>query len=236
MHTRGRTIIFLGPPGSGKGTQAARLASELDIPAISTGEMLRREGQSKSSLGKPIQAVLASGQLVSDDLINQVIASRLRQSDCEAGCVLDGYPRTVAQARYLDNLLATLGMPAPVVFDFRISAHDVVFRLSRRRQCAECGRTFTVNGGSNKAELVCEYDGSKLIQRTDDHPATIRERLRVYEKNAAALIGYYRTRDYHDVRATRTPAEISEELLSVLGSGEAIHLATAIPASYFQAV
>lgn len=217
MSAQEKVIVFLGPPGSGKGTQAARLSSALNLPAISTGEMLRRECQSGSSLGKVVKTVLASGQLVSDDLINRVVAHRLRQRDCNDGCILDGYPRTLAQARFLDRFLAKRRMARPVVFDFKIEIEEVVARLSSRLQCADCGRIFSVNGNSNAAELRCDRDGSELIQRADDNPETIRERLKLYEQNAGELVRYYASKDYHRIYATRTLEEISDDLLGVLG-------------------
>ena len=209
-----KVIVFLGPPGSGKGTQADRLSSALSIPAISTGEMLRRECRSGSAIGRAVQQIIASGQLVSDDLINRAVANRLRQQDCEGGCILDGYPRTVPQARYLEKFLRMLNVPAPVVFDFEIPSEEIVSRLSRRRQCDECGRIFTL--AATDASLLCDRDGSRLVQRADDDPDTIRQRLRIYRKNAAKLIRYYQTRDYHPICATRTPAQICDDLLNVL--------------------
>ncbi len=222
-YSRPTAIIFLGPPGSGKGTQAAQISSALAIPAISTGEMLRRECQSGSPLGKAVQAVLASGQLVSDDLMNQVISSRLRQTDCENGFILDGYPRTVSQARFLKKLLGDLRMPHPLVFHFDIANEDVVLRLTRRLQCSQCGRIFSMSldpahGKRGGGQMLCDRDGSKLIHRADDNTTSIRERLRVYEENATRLIRYYRNRGYHRISASRAPEEISKELLAILSS------------------
>ena len=216
MHRRGRVIILLGPPGSGKGTQAARLSLALRIPSISTGEILRRERDSGSSLGKAVQSILASGQLVSDDLVNEVVARRLGREDCARGCILDGYPRTVPQARFVQQLLRNLKMPRPVVFDFEIEPKDVIARLSRRRQCASCGRIVTVEDGPS-AEPVCDRDGSKLVQRADDNPATIRERLKLYKQNAGELTGFYRNREVYRICAGRTPEQVSDELLGILG-------------------
>lgn len=218
LHARSQVIIFLGPPGSGKGTQAARLSSELQIPAISTGDMLRRECQSGSPLGERVKSVLASGQLVNDDLVNQVVASRLRNCDCDPGCILDGYPRTISQARFLDALLRTLHKRPPVVFDFEISADEIIARISRRRQCMECGRTFSVDAEAGRSEAFCDRDGAPLVQRADDNSEVIRERLWQYERNAAQLIRYYRNQDYHPISATRSPQEISEELLDILAA------------------
>lgn len=211
----GKVLIFFGPPGSGKGTQASRFSAALRIPAISTGEILRHESQSGSDLGRAVTAVLASGQLVGDDLMNQVVTRRLQDPDCAGGCILDGYPRTLAQAHTLDHLLAALGMPEQTIVDFSISARDVVARLDRRRQCAHCGRICSIETG-RRGQLVCEVDGAPLIKRADDHPAAIRERLRMYKRNAAELIRFYRTRGYHRIRANRTPDEVSRQIFSAL--------------------
>lgn len=215
-HARPRGVIFLGPPGSGKGTQAARLTAELAIPAISTGEILRRECQSGTPLGETVRSVLASGQLVGDDLINEVVASRLRQPDCKAGFILDGYPRTVSQARFLDRLVREMKMRRPLVVQFEISDDEVVARLSRRMQCGNCGRIFSIDPAFRTRQPVCDRDGSALIQRADDAESSIRERLRLYRVNAEQLARYYKDRDYHRIRADRTPEEISAQLLQIL--------------------
>jgi adenylate kinase len=220
-YSQPKAIILIGPPGSGKGTQAAQVSPALGIPAISTGEMLRRECQSGSRLGKAVQTILASGQLVSDRVMNQVMSSRLREADCQHGFLLDGYPRTVSQARFLDRLLTGLNIPNPVVFLFDISNEDVVSRLMRRLQCVECGRIFSMrnlNGDSPDAEILCDRDGSRLIHRADDNAASIHERLWVYEENATRLIGYYRTRGYHRICANRAPEDITNELLDIIRS------------------
>lgn len=215
MGITSKVIILLGPPGSGKGTQALRLSAELGIPAVSTGEMLRSECQSGSTLGRAVKKVLASGQLVGDELINQVVANRLRQLDCEGGSILDGYPRTVSQARFLDSLLETLHTAEAIVFHFDIHPEEIVSRVSRRRQCPQCARIFSVDA-PRAAESFCDRDGSRLVKRADDKPATVRERLRLYAQNAGDLIGYYESRDYHRISAARAPEQISDELLSFL--------------------
>lgn len=217
MAARARVVLFLGPPGSGKGTQGSLLSSALDLPAISTGDMLRHECDSGSKLGQAVRNVLASGQLVSDDLVNQVVNKRLRQPDCKRGCIFDGYPRTVSQARYLDRALVKLDMPSPVVFDFEIAPEAILSRLSRRLQCPECRRIFSLN--ANGQEPVCDRDGARLIHRADDNPTTILERLRLHQQNAAELVGYYSRREYHRIDASRPPEEISETIVGILNSG-----------------
>jgi adenylate kinase len=186
----------------------------LNIPAISTGDMLRRTATSGSELGKLVGRVMASGELVGDDLINQVVAERLGAHDCASGCILDGYPRTVAQARFLDSLLDQLGMSEPVVFNFDLGIEKVIHRLSRRRQCPKCGSIFSLN--RNAESIRCHKDGALLIQRADDKPEAIRQRLEVYRATCAELVDYYRTRSYHEIAGHGTPKQISHELLSIL--------------------
>ena len=214
MRNAATVIIFLGPPGAGKGTQAARLSAALGLPAISTGEMLRQAAIGGSLLGKTIHKVMAAGQLVSDDLINQVVERRLRQSDCESGCVLDGYPRTECQARFLESLLRRLEMPEPVVFDFHLTAEYVIQRLSHRRQCPLCGQILSLDLSAGPS--YCDRDGALLVQRADDNPAAIRQRLNLYKATFTDLVSYYRTRNYHEIDASRTPDEVASELLAVL--------------------
>src|SRR5581483_10063534 len=163
----GNLIVLLGPPGAGKGTQAVRLSATLGIPAISTGEMLRRECESGSVLGKVVQDVLNSGQLVSDDLMNRVIASRLRECDCENGCILDGYPRTVSQARFLDRLLKEANLPRPIVFDFQVETDEVVERLNMRGRTDDKPRTIRERlkvYRQNASKLVRYYSGKQYYR------------------------------------------------------------------------
>jgi adenylate kinase len=212
MQEHAHVVILLGPPGAGKGTQSARLSAALGIPAISTGEILRSECQSGSALGREVEAVLARGELVADGIINELVGRRLHEPDCAGGCILDGYPRTVAQARHLD----TLNFAVPRIFDFIVSARDVVARLGGRRYCPECGQTF------NESQ-ACSKDGSPLLQREDDKPAVIRERLRIYRRNMDKLVRFYRSRDYHPIHATRAPDLVFEELLRFLDPGRPAH-------------
>jgi adenylate kinase len=211
MQDHAHVVILLGPPGAGKGTQSARLSTALGIPAISTGEILRSECQSGSDLGREVETVLARGELVDDQIMNELVSRRLRESDCARGCILDGYPRTIAQARYLDNL----NFAVPRIFDFIVSARDVIARLGGRKYCPECGQTFST-------AQVCSSDGSALIQREDDKPAVIRERLRVYRRNMDKLVRFYQSRDYHPIHATRAPDMVFQELLRLLDSGRPV--------------
>ena len=221
MHSTAIVVILLGPPGSGKGTQGALLASKAGIPQISTGEMLRQECRSGTKLGAAIQDLLSAGQLVSDDLVNRVVAKRLRRSDCRKGCILDGYPRTVSQARFLDNLLSQFETGAPVAIDFQVDCEEVISRLSRRYYCAVCGHTFSIEPGLSAPKMACDRDGSPLLRRPDDNPAAIRERMRLHQENAAGVVSYYRDKLYCPIYATRPVAEISAELMEILSGLQA---------------
>jgi adenylate kinase len=224
-----KVVVFLGPPGCGKGTQAARICSELGIPAISTGEILRRECVSGSDLGKRVQEVLASGKLVDDTLMNQVVASRLSQPDCIPGCILDGYPRTVSQARFLDSLLTGLGRPKPVIIDFYVCPEELIARMSSRRQCPKCGSIFSVRDNPNETECWCDRDGTKLTQRSDDNPTAIRRRIELYQRNVDDLVSYYRSGTYHRLSAERPVSEITRDVVGLLSSDWAVPVMSGLP-------
>ena len=212
-----KIVIFFGPPGSGKGTQAAVMSATLGIPAISTGDILRRECASGSALGNSVRATLAAGLLVSDDTINEVVARRIAKPDCNEGFILDGYPRTLEQAHFLGDLLQKMDMPEPVVVHLKVTTQDVVDRLTHRLQCSACGKVFRADEGKKKTEQVCDRDGSRLIQRADDNEASIAERIHVYEVTASHVIRFYQMKhEYHRLSGARPPAEVSEHILHVL--------------------
>lgn len=217
MYTPGSIVIFLGPPGCGKGTQAARLSSDLQIPSISTGEILRQACRSGTELGNKVRTVLEAGQLVSDELMNQVVSQRLLADDCRDGCILDGYPRTVPQAQFLSGWLQSHRMQPPLVVDFSLDDSEIVNRLSRRRLCGQCARIYGAHPQTGAPQVFCEADGSVLLQRPDDRPDVIRARLRIYNANAEKLIRFFEGENYLRLSAAGSPDEVTAELMLLLG-------------------
>jgi adenylate kinase len=217
MYQQPKALVFLGPPASGKGTQAARLSAALEIPAVSTGEILRRECQSASELGRRVQAVLRTGRLVDDATMIQIVENRLSRKDCKGGCILDGFPRTVEQADRLEGILQRLGMRRPAVFDFSVSADDLIARLERRRQCPTCGRIYSVEPTDAERARFCLNDGARLESRADDRPDAIEERFRAYEHNARDLVRFYQGAEYHRIAAGRPVDDVTEQLFESLG-------------------
>lgn len=215
MQRQGSVIVLLGPPGSGKGTQAERLSVLLGVPAISTGEILRQECRSRSEVGLEVKSLVDAGQLVKDDLVQEVVARRLNQPDCARGCILDGFPRTAAQARFLDRFLAGSSLTAPVVFDLTIEPNVLLERLSSRWQCPVCSRTYHKTPGASN---YCPHDQAELIVRSDDQPATVRRRLEIYAANTSEIVRFYQNRGYHKVDASQPVEKLTQRLTAFLGS------------------
>ncbi len=210
-------VILLGLPGSGKGTQALRLSEALGIPTLSTGEMLRREADAGTRLGQMVRSLLDRGVLVGDELVNEAVCARLRQRDCGRGFVLDGYPRTVAQAQFLDKCLKDLGFWPPRVLWLDVSAEDITARLLSRLECSACGRTYSVIG--DRQARICQVDGAALRHRADDNPDIIRERLRQYELNTAPLLDHYSAPLLHRIPAAGTAEDVGRRLREILQDG-----------------
>src|SRR6185312_3428878 len=165
---RARIIVFLGAPGSGKGTQSALLSAELGIAALSTGEMLRAEAQRETSAGRKLRKVLASGALVADELVCDAVAARLKREIANGGMILDGFPRTLAQAERLDGILRGLDLGPAMVLHLDVPREHIVARLTARRQCASCGAIYNLVSRRSGRGEVCESDGGALVQREDD--------------------------------------------------------------------
>jgi adenylate kinase len=187
-------LIFLGPPGAGKGTQARDLAREWGAPQIATGEMLREAVAAGTPLGREAKRIMESGALVPDDVMIGLIADRLRQPDATAGFILDGFPRTIAQAEALDRLLKDLGQKLDGVLFFEVSELELVRRLTGRRLCRQCQTAYHVVSAPPRREGVCDRCGGELYQRDDDSEATVRHRLGVYQRQTSPLLDYYRQR------------------------------------------
>jgi adenylate kinase len=191
-------IILMGPPGAGKGTQAKRIAEHCGIPQISTGDLLRDHVSKASPLGLQAKDIMARGELVPDELLYGMVAGRLREVDCEPGFILDGFPRTPAQAGWLDEYLkhelfdnSKPGKCLPIVIQIDVDYNELLSRLTGRRSCPACGRIYNVHLQPPRVDELCDVDGSRLVIRNDDREEVIRERLQAYEKLTRPVIDYY---------------------------------------------
>lgn len=211
-----RTFLLLGPPGCGKGTQAERLARHFGIPAISTGEMIRAEVRAGTELGRIAAGVMMTGGLLGDELVNQIVRSRLSREDCRGGFLLDGYPRTVPQAQYLAELLAELAMPQPLVLHIDVPDEMLIQRTCNRRYCPQCGAIYNLITHPPKRPGLCDGCGAELKQRDDDCEDTVRNRLLAYQRITAPLIDYYRKGSYVRVDGSGAPDEVFRAILSAL--------------------
>ena len=185
-------LILLGPPGAGKGTQAKLLTERFDIPQIATGDILRGAVQAGTALGLQAKGFMDAGALVPDEVVIGIVRERLQQADCRKGFILDGFPRTVAQADALQGNLAALGRQLDRVVSLTVDADALVERLTGRRTCRACGRGYHVTFDPPQVADSCDACGGELFQRDDDQEATIRKRLTVYGEQTAPLIDYYR--------------------------------------------
>jgi adenylate kinase len=184
--------ILLGPPGCGKGTQAKILIDTYGIPQIATGDILREALKKGTPLGKQAQSYMDKGQLVPDDLVIQIIEERLKQDDCAGGFILDGFPRTIAQAEALDKTLTAMGLTLEHVFNIEVGDDELIKRLTGRRICKACGASYHIIFNPSREEGRCDTCGGELYQRDDDKEETIRNRLQVYQEQTAPLISFYR--------------------------------------------
>ena len=191
-------IILLGPPGAGKGTQAKRIAEHYGVPQVSTGDILRENVQRGTELGVQAKAFMAGGELVPDTLVCDMVADRLRQPDCERGFILDGFPRTAAQAGWLDALLeheffdnTQRGRCLPIVIGIDVDYNQLLLRLTGRRTCPTCGRIYNVHFQPPRVPETCDLDGSALVTRNDDREEVIGERLTAYQLQTRPVAEYY---------------------------------------------
>jgi adenylate kinase len=207
--TKAIAIILFGSPGSGKGTQAKYLVDWLGIPHISTGDMLREHIRSGDAIGKAIAERMKAGSLVSDELVNQLVFQRIHEPDAKSGFILDGYPRTPAQAKEMMRLLGTAGT-GEVVIHLVVDYNVIISRISGRRVCPKCGTLYNAVSRPPKIEGVCDLDGTALVIREDDREEVVRERLAQYERQTQPLIEFFRTTSDRliEVDASRDKPEV----------------------------
>ena len=212
-------LILFGPPGAGKGTQADRLQSDFQLPFISTGDMLRANVKGSTELGAKAKEYMDAGELVPDDLIVAMAAERLQEGDAQDGFILDGFPRTIEQAKALDTQLSDLGRRVTAALLIDVPDEELVRRLSGRRMCVKSGHNYHVEFDPPKHEGICDQDGSRLIQRDDDKPDVIRNRLRVYHEQTEPLVEYYDEQGLmRRVDGTRQPAEVHDHIRAVIAT------------------
>ena len=210
-------IILFGPPGAGKGTQAKVISDHFGIPKISTGDMIRSEIESGSEIGRQVEALLAAGKLVGDDIVNQLVEARLAKPDCRRGILLDGYPRTPNQAEWLAGLLEEHGH-APVVFDIKIGYNELVKRITGRRICTQCGAIYHIHSKPPKVPDICDVCGARIKARPDDREEVLEERLRVYERETVPVVEVFRRngRRIHAIDGALGPEAASAKIVAVL--------------------
>jgi adenylate kinase len=217
-------VIFLGPPGAGKGTQAARLATYLRIPRISTGDMLRDAISRGTALGQKAAPLIEKGQLVPDDLLIGMIGERLAQDDCKPGYILDGFPRTLNQAQAFTGMKGGNGADAQfIIFKFDVPRAELLKRLSGRRWCPTCQATYHIYNNPPKREGLCDKDGTPIIQREDDKEIAVERRLRDYDELTEPIVQYYRDRSrFYEVNGFDAPDAVFAQLTGILeGAREA---------------
>jgi adenylate kinase len=217
-------IILLGAPGAGKGTQAKLIVERYGIPQISTGDLLRDHVARGTELGKKAKAIMERGELVSDELVCGMVEERLSRPDCGRGFILDGFPRTVAQAQWLDQVLATKVFEnqahrrlQPVVINIAVGYNQLLKRLTGRRSCPTCGRIYNVYFQPPRVADLCDVDGAKLMTRRDDCEEVISERLKAYERQTLPLADYYRAKgQLREINGDQDPEAVSAETVSVI--------------------
>ncbi len=210
-------IVFMGPPGAGKGTQAERFAREHGIPKISTGDILRDAVTGGTALGRQVKALMDRGDLVGDDLIIGVVRDRLAQSDAARGFVLDGFPRTIRQAEALDELLTKRG--PVIVVEIQVPDEELVRRVVWRRICSSCGRTVSAFQGDDKVPERCATCGATLVTRSDDSERVVRDRLKVYWRETQPMIAFYQERPtYRAIDGMQPPERVRDALVAAVAS------------------
>lgn len=211
--------VLFGPPGVGKGTQGARIATAYGIPSISTGAIFRDNVAAGTQLGMVASDYLAKGKLVPDEIVVKLVRDRVSQPDCAEGFLLDGFPRTLKQAEVLEVMLNEAGIHLDGVLNFEVPEEELVRRLSGRRVCPQCGATFHVDNVPPKKEGICDFCGAALEQRADDRPESVRTRLHEYQAKTAPVLDFYRERGLlRTVDASGSPDEVFERTIQAIGT------------------
>lgn len=210
-------IVLLGPPGAGKGTQAQVISREMNLAHISSGDLFRENLKNQTELGKLAQGYMNRGELVPDDVTIAMVRDRISRPDCEAGALLDGFPRTPAQAEALADMLAAMGQAVYSVPYISVPADELVDRLGGRWTCPSCGHVYHETHNPPKVQGVCDLDGAHLIQREDDKAETVERRIRVYMQQTSPLIEYYRQKGLLiEVDGKKSIEEVSKDILEAL--------------------
>jgi len=223
-------IIMLGAPGAGKGTQAKLIAAAYAIPQISTGDLFRENVANGTELGLKVKAILDRGDLVSDDLVDGMVAERLSKPDIHRGFILDGFPRTVGQAEWFDGYLksrrggkgtvAPFSAISPIVVQIVVEYNQLLQRITGRRSCPTCGRIYNVHFQPPKVEGICDVDGGRLVVRPDDTEAVVAERLKAYERQTLPLVAYYKAKgQLVDVDGNQAVESVAAQALSAIENG-----------------
>ena len=210
-------MIFLGPPGSGKGTQARRMAERLSVPQISTGDILRDAIRKQTPLGRAAQAQVEAGELVSDDIVCGLVEERIQATDCAGGFILDGFPRTLAQARRIDEVVRVGNSARIHVMNLRVNEDVLVKRITGRRTCSACGEIYNIYFNPPRRNGICDRDGGELHQRSDDTVEAYQKRQRAYREQTQPLINHYRGQKVlHDIDGNQDSMRVTEKLHGIV--------------------
>ena len=220
MTEKPKYIVLIGPPASGKGTQAVMLRELLDLPHVASGDLFRENLKNETELGRQAKVYMDRGELVPDDVTIAMVMERLSRPDCAGGAILDGFPRTMAQAEALDHAVAELGHEISVVPYFAVPEEELVERVSGRRLCRVCGGSYHVRFNPPQQPGVCNNDGGELYQRDDDKPETVRKRLEVYWEQTSPLIDYYRAKGIlAEINGDQPIDAVAAELRAAVAAG-----------------
>ena len=210
-------VVLLGPPGAGKGTQAKGIADAWSIPHMSTGDLFRENLKNMTPLGVKAKAYMDAGKLVPDELVIALVEDRLQRDDCKNGYLLDGFPRTVAQAEALEAFNASINQPLDYAVNIDVPKEILVDRITGRRVCPKCGASYHIHYNPPKVSGVCDRDGEALIQRDDDKESTVKTRIEVYNNESAPLVGYYdNLGKLVTIDGTQTPDEVAQAIKKAL--------------------